>query len=89
MLAELGKHHRTHRDPQRLRGLPDSHRQCTLFGAKHPVTRRPLAVMVLAAAMPPRKRKIPISTIECADAAASAAAAVKRQTDCENECARR
>jgi hypothetical protein len=32
--------------------------------------------MVLAAAMPPRNRNTPIATIECADTAAMAAAAV-------------
>jgi hypothetical protein len=34
VLAKLGKHDRTHRDAQRLRGLPDSHRQRTLLRRK-------------------------------------------------------
>ncbi|OBG33781.1 hypothetical protein A5672_23745 [Mycobacterium alsense] len=39
-------------------------------GGNHPDTSRPPAALQLAAAMPPRNRKSPISSNACADAAA-------------------
>src|ERR1700712_1430971 len=48
-------------------------------GGNHPITSLPLAELLLAAAMPPRKRNTPTVTSECADAAANAAAAVSAE----------
>ncbi len=48
-------------------------------GGNQPITSLPLAELLLAAAMPPRNRKSPTVTSECADAAAKAAAAVRAE----------
>ena len=48
-------------------------------GGNQPTTSRPLAVLLLAAAIPPRSRNAPTATSECADAAANAAAAVSAE----------
>ena len=45
-------------------------------GGNQPVTSRPLAVMVLAAAMPPSNRSTPAASMELTEAAANDAAAV-------------
>lgn len=44
-------------------------------GGNHPVTRRPLAVLALAAAMPPPNRAIPSVSMDSGTAAAMSAAA--------------
>ena len=48
-------------------------------GGNHPTTSRPLAELLLAAAIPPRNRKTPTRISECDEAAASAAAAVNAE----------
>jgi hypothetical protein len=45
-------------------------------GGNQPTTRRPLAELLLAAAIPPSNRNAPVATSESTDAAANAAAAV-------------
>ena len=48
-------------------------------GGNQPTTNRPLAELLLAAAIPPSKKNVPTATSECTDAAANAAAAVSAE----------
>ena len=57
--------------------MPITRPRCS--GGNHPTTNRPLAELLLAAAMPPSNKKAPTATSECIDAAANAAAAVSAE----------
>ena len=55
-------------------------------GGNHPTTSRPLAELLLAAAIPPSSRNAPTATSECTDAAANAAPRPgQRRTQREHE----
>ena len=57
--------------------MPITRPRCS--GGNHPTTSRPLAELLLAAAMPPSRRNAPTATSECTNAAANAAAAVSAE----------
>ena len=67
----------------RSAGCPSPARAARAGTSRPPA--RPLAELLLAAAIPPRNRKAPTATSECTDAAAKAAAAVSAEPSREHD----